>query len=219
MDQDEKPEVPESEAEKAAQPDAAPVQVDEDWRKAELEKMMFGEEKKSSAGKIIGVIGFVLVVALVGWLMFGQAAPPAPQNPVAAADPAGGALDTGTQMPPPPPRPPIPQPEPRPHRDLFEVQTNFDGQQVIVYTIQPSDTLFRIGEKLHEVTGFPRLITHQAVEDAYWRKYFSYDEQNAAITSDDQVADRVGEIIMIPLPLDEYPDFDLAAKIEEYNQS
>ena len=32
------------------QPVGAPVQVDEDWRKAELEKLMFGEEKKSPMG-------------------------------------------------------------------------------------------------------------------------------------------------------------------------
>ncbi len=116
-------------------------------------------------------------------------------------------------MPPPPPPPP-----PKPYKDLFEIQTQFD-QSYIVYTIQPDDTLFKIGEKLHDVTGVPRMITHQAVEDAYWRKYFSYDQQNVNITSDEEVAKRVGEIIQIPVPLQEYPGFDLATKVQEYNAS
>jgi hypothetical protein len=198
------------------QPAGAPVQVDEDWRKAELEKLMFGEEKKSPMGKILVGVAFVVGLGLVGWLMSGTADP----QPDTAA--ARRTTPEGLPVPAPPPRPtppPIPEPELRPYRDLFEVQDNFDGGQVIVYTIQPGDNLSTIGEKLHDVTGFPRLVTYQAVEDAYWRKYFSYDEQNEEITADEQVAERVGEIIMIPVPLPEYPDFDLAAEVDTYNQS
>jgi hypothetical protein len=193
----------------------APAQVDEDWRKAELEKLMFGEEKKSPMGKILVGVAFVVGVGLVGWLMSGSSAP----QPDAAAPRTTPEGLPVTAAPPPPARPPIPEPEPRPYRDLFEVQENFDGGYVIVYTIQPGDSLSTIGEKLHDVTGFPRLVTYQAVEDAYWRKYFSYDEQNEEITNDEQVAERVGEIIMIPVPVPEYPEFDLAAEVNTYNQS
>jgi hypothetical protein len=199
------------------QPVAAPVQVDEDWRKAELEKLMFGaDEKKSPAGKILVGIAFVLGVGFIGWLMFGPAAPQPDTSSARRTTPEGLPVPVA---PPPPARPPIPEPEPRPYRDLFEVQENFDGGYVIVYTIQPGDNLSTIGEKLHDVTGFPRLVTYQAVEDAYWRKYFSYDEQNEEITTDEQVAERVGEIIMIPVPVPEYPDYDLAAEVDTYNQS
>jgi len=198
------------------QPVGAPVQVDEDWRKAELEKLMFGEEKKSPMGKILVGVAFVVGLGLVGWLMLGPSAPQPATSAARRTTPQGLPVPAA---PPPPVRPPIPAPEPRPYRDLFEVQTSFDGGHVIVYTIQPGDKLSTIGEKLHDVTGFPRLITYQAVEDAYWRKYFSYDEQNEEITTDEQVAERVGEIIMIPVPLAEYPDFDLATEVDTYNQS
>ncbi len=199
------------------QPSGEPLDVDEDWRKAELEKLMFGEEKKKSPlGKALAFVAFLVVVGWLGWSMFGGSS-----DPAEATSRPRAAIPAAQAQPEPPPRPmppPPPPPPPKPYKDLFEIQTQFD-QSYIVYTIQPDDTLFKIGEKLHDVTGVPRMITHQAVEDAYWRKYFSYDQQNVNITSDEEVAKRVGEIIQIPVPLQEYPGFDLATKVQEYNAS
>lgn len=187
------------------------VGIDEDWRKAELEKMMFGEEK-SSSGKIIMGIAFFSVVSIVGWVAFGPTAP----EPTRAAIPARSAADVAPLV---PRKPPPPPPPPKPYKDLFEIQTQFDGTRYIVYTIQTGDTLARIGEILHDVTGVSRLITYQAISDAYWSKYFSYEDQNEDVVTDEMVQERVGEYLQIPVPLPEYPDFELAAKIEEYNAS
>ncbi len=115
--------------------------------------------------------------------------------------------------------PPPPPPPPKPYKDLFEIQTQFDGTEYIVYAIQPGDTLFRIGEILHDVTGLPRLITHQAVEDAYWSRYFSYEEQNEDVVTDEMVQEHVGELLQIPVPLPEFPEYDMASKVRAYNQS
>jgi hypothetical protein len=185
-----------------------PTEIDDDWRKAELEKMMLGDEEKSSAGKVVLGIAFVLVVGILGWVVFGPSAPP-PPAPVKAA----------SVEPPAPRKPPPPPPPPKPYKDLFEIQTQFDGSEYIVYAIQPGDSLFRIGEILHDVTGLPRLITHQAVEDAYWGKYFSYEEQNEEVVTDPIVQEHVGELLQIPVPMPEYPEYDLASKVLEYNNS
>ncbi|MCZ6600604.1 MAG: hypothetical protein O7A07_07160 [Acidobacteria bacterium] len=189
-----------------------PVGVDDDWRKAELEKMMFGDEDKSFSGKIIMGIAFLSVGSILGWVAFGPSAP----EPTRVAIPTTSAADVA---PPVPRKPPPPPPPPKPYKDLFEIQTQFDGTQYIVYTIQTGDTLARIGEILHDVTGVSRLITYQAVSDAYWTKYFSYEDQNADVVTDEMVQERVGEYLQIPVPLPEYPDYDLAVKIEEYNAS
>jgi hypothetical protein len=191
---------------------AAPSGLDDDWRKAELEKMMFGEEKKSFSGKIILGLAFLTVVSILGWVAFGPAAEELTQAPI----PTASAADL---VPPVPRKPPPPPPPPKPYKDLFEIQTQFDGTQYIVYTIQNGDTLARIGEILHDVTGVSRLITYQAVSDAYWTKYFSYEDQNAEVVTDEMVQERVGEYLQIPVPLPEYPEYDLVAKIEEYNAS
>jgi hypothetical protein len=189
--------------------------VDEDWRRAELEKLMFGEDEGSSkGGKIFLLIIVVVVLGGVGWIAFGPAAPKSEPTPTRAATPAPEDV-----APPVPRTPPPPPPPPRPHRDLFEVQTQFDGTQTIVYTIQPGDDLFAIGEKLHDVTGAPRVVTHQAVEDAYWRKFFSYEEQNIEIVTPAMVQEKVGEFIQIPVPLPEFPEYDLASEITSYNES
>ena len=184
-----------------------PTEIDDDWRRAELEKMMLGDDEKSPAGKIIMGIAFLVFVGLLGWFVFAPSAPPPP--PVKAA----------SVEPPAPRKPPPPPPPPKPYKDLFEIQTLYDGTESIVYAIQPGDTLFRIGEILHDVTGLPRLITHQAVEDAYWSKYFSYEEQNEEIVTDEMVQEHEGELLQIPVPLPEYPEYDLASKIQEYNAS
>lgn len=186
--------------------------IDDDWRKAELEKMMFGDEKKSAAGKIIMGIAFLVVVSILGWVAFGPAAPESAPVKI----PTTSAASTA---PPVPRKPPPPPPPPKPYKDLFEVQTQFDGTQYIVYTIQSGDTLARIGEILHDVTGVSRLITYQAVSDAYWTKYFSYEEQNEEVVTDEMVQQHTGEYLQIPVPMPEYPTFDLATKIEEYNAS
>ncbi|MFQ5767772.1 MAG: hypothetical protein ACE5ID_07300 [Acidobacteriota bacterium] len=193
--------------------------MDEDWRKAELEKLMFGDPKTSSSkGKTIGVLLFIAFLAVLGWKVFSPS-PSTPPAPVQAA-----SADLPDQAPPiqeaaPPPPPPVPLPDPRPYRNLFEVQSQADGQQYIVYTIQAKDDLEKIGEKLHEVTGAPRMVTYQAVQDAYWRKYFSYDSPDVRITAPEEVAHHVGEIIQIPVPLEEFPSFDLAGEVQSYNQS
>ncbi len=190
----------------------APVGLDDDWRKAELEKMMFADDNKSFSGKIIMGIAFLSVVSILGWVAFGPAAPES--APIAI--PTTSAADAAPLA---PRKPPPPPPPPKPYKDLFEIQTQFDGAQYIVYTIQTGDTLARIGEILHDVTGVSRLITYQAVSDAYWNKYFSYEEQNEEVVTDEMVQERVGEYLQIPVPLPEYPDYDLAGKIEEYNAS
>ncbi|MFQ5670243.1 MAG: hypothetical protein ACE5HD_06950 [Acidobacteriota bacterium] len=187
---------------------------DADWRKTELEKMMFGEEKeKSPLARMVLVVLVLGGLGALGWLFFAPGSQPT--KPVAeTALPVAAPRPAPRLAPPPPPPPP-----PKPYKDLFEVQVVADGQTYIVYTIQPNDTLFKIGEKLHDVTAAPRMITHQAVQDAYWKKYFSYEHPNVDILSDAAVAERVGDSIKIPVPLDEYPDFDLAGEVEAYNQS
>ena len=151
------------------------------------------------------------MIGFIGWFTF------APSGDAIEARIA--SLPTLPELEPAPPEPPPPPPPPpKPYRDLFEVQTGFDGERYIVYTIHPDDDLQTIGEKLHDVTQAPRPVTYLAVEDAYWRKYFSYEEQNAEIVTPEEVAEHVGETIQIPVPIPEFPDFDLAALVDEYNQ-
>ncbi|MFQ5720246.1 MAG: hypothetical protein ACE5IK_11925 [Acidobacteriota bacterium] len=191
--------------------DADPVDVDDEWRDAELEKLIIGEGGSSSgSGKYLFIAMSVLGLGLLGWAAFAP-------TPVSEAERLA-ALPPLPELDPEPPPPPPPPPPPKPSLDLFEVQTDFDGNKLISYTIQSHDDLQTIGEKLHDVTGVPRPVTYLAVEDAYWRKYFSYAKQNAEVVSPEHVAGHIGETIKIPVPIPEFPDFDLARLVEEYNQ-
>ena len=192
--------------------DAEPVNVDEDWRDEELEKLIIGGTSSGpGVGKFILAAMAILMIGFVGWMVFA----PGPDRTAErlASLPALPELQPEPPAPPPPPPPP-----PRPYRDLFEVQTGFDGETYIAYTLQPDDDLQTIGEKLHDVTGAPRPVTYLAIEDAYWRKYFSYQEQNIEVVTPEEVAGHVGETIQIPVPVPEFPDYDLVALVEEYNQ-
>lgn len=192
--------------------DAEPVDVDDDWRDAELEKLIIGGTSHGpGAGKFIFTAMFILMLGFIGWLVFG------PREDRTAERLA--SLPTLPELEPEPPVPaPPPPPPPKPYRDLFEVQTGFDGERYIAYTLQPGDDLQTVGEKLHDVTGAPRPVTYLAVEDAYWRKYFSYEEQNIEVVTPEEVASHVGETLQIPMPVPEFPDFDLVTMVEEYNQ-
>ena len=107
----------------------------------------------------------------------------------------------------------------KPFQNLFVVRPDSEGRQYMLYVIREEDDLKKIGEALHKVTGFPRVLTYPVIENAYFRQFFNYDnDQDVDITTPEQVQTRAGETLQLILPVEDYPEFDFATRINLYNQ-
>jgi len=184
---------------------------------AEMEKAMGVGKDRRPVGKIaIGVLALVALGA-GGWIVMGPRQQSIP--------PDFDVLPAPDTTPPPTPlaraqeEEPIVEAAPKPLQNLFVIRPGSDGRQYLLYVIREGDDLTKIGEALHKVTGFPRVLTYPVVENAYFKQFFNYDnDQNVDITSPAQVQARVGETLQMIVPVEDYPEFDFATRVNLYNQ-
>lgn len=184
---------------------------------AEMEKAMGVNRQRRPIGRIaIAALAFV-ALGLGGWMFMGPRAQMVP--------PDFDVLPPPDTTPPPTPLARAQEEEPvveavaKPYQNQFVIRPGSDGRQYLLYVIREGDDLRKIGEALHEVTGFPRVLTYPVIENAYFKQFFNYDnDQDVDITTPEQVQARVGETLQLVVPVEDYPEFDFATRINLYNQ-
>jgi hypothetical protein len=188
---------------------ARPAAIEQlDWRKVHLERIV-GEGRRPGRGRLwVGLLLVVVLAAWGGWYAMAPRAETGLEPDLLAPIPDVPHSTAAAQV----------EPPPRPYRDRFTIRPGDDGKDYLVYTITADDDLKTIGEMLHDVSGYPRVLTYKVVEDAYWLQFFNYDQQNVDVTKPERVREHAGQFLQITLPIADVPDVDLAARVRMYNQ-
>ena len=208
---------------KPLRPETGPSSWSEKWaaaqmaKIAEMEKAIGVGKQRRPVGKIaIGVLALAALGAS-GWMFMGPRQQTVP--------PDFDVLPAPDTTPPPTPlaRPeeeePVVEAVAKPFHNLFVIRPGSDGRQYLLYVIREGDDLQKIGEALHKVSGFPRVLTYPVIENAYFKQFFNYDnDQDVDITTPAQVQARVGETLQMIVPVEDYPEFDFATRVNLYNQ-